>query len=272
MTARIERVVVPLDATSDHRTAIDTAARLAARVEAPVHGVFVEDEELLQAASLHFTRQSTLGLGAEPFTPERIAELLRAAAERARQELATIAERHKLAWTFETVRGSSERALVTATERDLVVAGGLSRPIGGYFRLESHWFRSVEAVSAPFLLARHAWNADGEVVIVLRDRRPVSVRLLEAAAQIAAAQGGGLTVIAPPAIADAGDFDRWIGERLAAYKGPLQIELAPAEAATLDRRIVERDCRLLAIDAAEGIAGRLRDYAERFACDILVVR
>jgi hypothetical protein len=273
MSGHIERVVVPLDATSDHRTAIDTAARLAARVGAPLHGVFVEDEELLRAAELHFTRQSTLGPGAEPFTRERTGELLRAAAERARRELADVAERYKLASTFETVRGSSERAFVTSTANDLVVAGGLSRPVGGYFRLESQWFRSVEAVSGPFLLARHDWNPDGTVVTLLRDRQPQSVRLLEAAAQIAAAQGGGLTVIAPPEIAGADDFDQWIGERLAAYGIPLQIEVAPAEPGALDRRIVQLDCRLLAIDAkAGGGAARLREYVERVACNILVVR
>ena len=131
MSGRIERVVVPLDAAAENRTAIDTAARVAARAKALLHGVFVEDEELLSAAGLGFTRQSTLGAGAEPFTMERTALQLEAAAERARRDLAAIAEHRQLKWSFEIVRGPSQRAFVSATERDLLVAGGLTRPVSG---------------------------------------------------------------------------------------------------------------------------------------------
>jgi nucleotide-binding universal stress UspA family protein len=273
MSGRIERVVLPLDAASDNRTAIDTAVRVAARVEATLHGVFVEDEELLWAAELRFTRQSTLGAGSEPFTFERTALQLQAAAERARQDLATAAEQQKLTWSFEILRGPVERALDSATERDLVVAGGLGRPVAGHFRLECRWFKSVEAAPGPFLLARHAWSDEGGVVTLLRDRNPGSIRLLDLAAQLAEARGGGLIVIRPPDIAET-----WIAEQLAAYSFPLQIEVAPAEPAVLDRRILELGCRLLAIEAkgaAEGagsIAARLRESAEKFACDILVLR
>ena len=45
----IERVVVTLDAASENRAAIETAARLAARAKAPLHGIFVEDEDLLRS-------------------------------------------------------------------------------------------------------------------------------------------------------------------------------------------------------------------------------
>jgi nucleotide-binding universal stress UspA family protein len=272
MSARIERVVVPLDAASDNRTAIDTAVRLAARIKAPVHGVFVEDEELLSAAGLHFTRQSTFGAGSLPFTPEQTVLQLQAAAERARQELAAAAEERNLIWSFASVRGPSERALAGATERDLVVAGGQTRPVAGYFRLESRWFASVEAAPGLFLLARHAWAGEGGVVSLPSGRNPGSARLLEAAAQIAEARGGGLTVIAPPAVAGAAGFEAWIAEVLATSSVRLQIEIAPTEPAVLARRLVELGCRLLAIEAkADDNGTELREWAERFACDILVV-
>ena len=105
-------------------------------------------------------------------------------------------------------------------------------------------------------------------------RNPGSARLLEAAAQIAEARGAGLTVLAPPEVAGAAGFAAWIAEVLAAYSLRLQIEIAPAEPAVLDRRIVELDCRLLAIDAGgtDGITARPRACSEKFACDILVVR
>ena len=73
MTQEIKRVIVPLDATSETGTAIDTAAHLAARWRVPLHGVFIEDEELIDLAGLPFARQVTLGAGLEALTKDHIA-------------------------------------------------------------------------------------------------------------------------------------------------------------------------------------------------------
>src|SRR5271165_2705739 len=105
MTQGIERVVVPLDAATETSTAIDTAARLAALWRVPLHGVFVEDEELIGLAGLPFARQITLGTGPEPLTKDHVEDYFRAFAERARLELAAAAERRGVEWSFETVRG-----------------------------------------------------------------------------------------------------------------------------------------------------------------------
>jgi nucleotide-binding universal stress UspA family protein len=273
MSGPIDRIVVPLDATSEHHTAIDTAARLAARAKAPLHGVFVEDEDLLNLASLPFARQVTPGAGSEPFTTESIELHLRAQADRARRELFAAAQQHRVKCTFEIVRGASELAVSGASERDLVVAGGMTRPVG-HFRVESRWWSSIGAATGPFLLARHAWSAAGGVVMLLRDRGPAAIRLLDVAAQMAETGGGILTVICPPAVAGSEGFERWITDQVAGHSVRLQIEVAPAGAAALHRRIGELDCQLLAIEAglAEGRPDRLRELVERFACDILVVR
>ena len=82
MSGPIERLVVTLDAASESRTAIDTAVRLAARTGAPLHGLFVEDDDLLSLAGLPFACQVTIGRGAEKLSSETIALQLRAAAER----------------------------------------------------------------------------------------------------------------------------------------------------------------------------------------------
>jgi nucleotide-binding universal stress UspA family protein len=303
MAGPIERVVVPLDAASESRTAIETAARLAAHAKAPLHGVFVEDEDLLHVASLPFARQFTLGAHPEKLTTEHLELHLRVAAERARKEFFAAAKRHGVTGSFEIVRGASESALTGASEHDLVVACALTRPIAGHFRLECRWWSSLEAMPGPFLLARHVWSASGSVVMLLRDRSDASARLLEAAAQIAhnadsrSAAGGGadrrgrdrrgrdrrgtdrrgaanlLTVICLPAIAGKG-FEKWIADRLAGHPVRLQIEIAPAEPAALHQRIGELDCRLLAIEAGstEGRGDRLREFVERCGCDILMVR
>jgi len=269
----IERVVVPLDAASEDRAAIEMGARLAARAGVPLHGVFVEDEELLQLAALPFTRQVTLGAGVQPLTVEDTELHLRTAAEQARRELLAAAQRHSIPCSFEVVRGASESVLAGASERDLVVAGALSRPIAGHFRLECRWWSSIELAPGPFLLARHGFEASGSVVTLLRDRSAASVRLLVVAARIAEAGGGVLTVICPPPVAGAKGFDKWLADRLAGFRVRLQVEIAPLDTAELHRRIVETGCHLLAVEAgiAEG-AARLREFVERFACDVLIVR
>ena len=268
----IERVVVPLDATSESHAAIDTAARLAARAVAPLHGIFIEDEDLLHVASLPFTRQTTLGAGVEELSREHVELHLKAAAERARRDLSAAAKRHRVTATFEIARGASTSALSLATEHDLVVAGGQTRPIGQHFRLECRWISSLDVAPGPFLLVRHAWNHAGSVVMLLRDRGAASARLLQAAARIAEAANRDLTVICPPAVAGREGLDKWISERLAGFAVRLQIEVAPAEPALLRARIAELGCRMLAIEGgAEGGSDRLREFVEHFACDILTV-
>jgi hypothetical protein len=127
MTQEINRVIVPLDAASETGAAIDTAARLAARWRVPLHGVFVEDEELIGLASLPFARQVTLGAGVEPLTKDRVEDHFRAFAERARREFAAAAERHDVKWSFESVRGPLAPDMLGG-EHDFVVAGAAEPP------------------------------------------------------------------------------------------------------------------------------------------------
>jgi nucleotide-binding universal stress UspA family protein len=268
MARSIERVVVPLDATSENLVAIETAARLAAHAKAPIIGIFVEDEDLLQLAGLPFARQVTVGAEAEKLTTEHVELHLRLAAERARRELFAAAKRHGATASFDIVRGASASALVGTSEGDIVVAGALTRPIAGHFRVECRWWSSIGVMPGPFLLARHAWNGRGSVALLLRDRGAASLRLLDAAAQIAEAADALLTVLHPPAsTADA--FRNWVSDRLAGRPIRLQVEIAPAELSALRQRLGELECRLLAIEAGDD---PLRDLVERYACDILIVR
>lgn len=270
---RIERVIVPFDAASDTRHAIAIAARLAAHAKARLHGVFIEDEDLLRLAQLPFARHVTFGVGAGPLSAKEVERQLHGAAERLRRELAAVARHHRVEWSFEVVRLAAEDPLVTATEGDLIVAGPLTRPIGRHFRAEWRWWPSVERVSSPLLLAQCDWNAAGSVLVLLRDRSPGSVRLLAMAARLVEAAGGTLTVIVPPELAGEQGFAAWIAEQVEPYSAPLRIDLAPAEPADLDRRIAELHCRVLAVYAGADVrSDRLRELFTRLACDILVVR
>lgn len=274
MSIAIERIVVPLDAVSEHQAAIDIAVRLAAQTGAPLHGVFIEDEELLHLAGLPFARQVTLGTGAKPVTTQEIEWQLRAAAERARKDLSAAAQQHQVKCSFEIARGGPTMIKSAATEGDLVVAGALTKPVTGQFRLGHRWWSSMETTTGTLLLARNVWSAPGAVVMLLRNREPGSVRLLEATAQVAAAKDTVLTVVCPRAIAGAEGFDQWLSQQIGAYSVPVQVEVVPMDPETLQERLARLDCRLLAVEAGmiEGGDDRLREMVEEFACDMLVVR
>lgn len=274
MNDLIERIVIPLDAASESRNAIDVAAQLAARTKSPLHGIFVEDADLLGLAILPFARQVTFGAGGEPLTVEHIKQQLRVATESARRDIAAAAEHHGLTWSFEVVRGSPESALSHTSERDLVVAGALTRPVAGQFRVKGRWWSSIGAAPGPLLLARHAWQRQGAILVMLRDQSHGSGRLLNAAARIAEARNVKLTLICTTDPGGREGLEPWATGNLAQYSVPLQIEPAPTEGAALQERMLELDCRLLAIEAsfAEQKPGWITAFVERAGCDLLVVR
>ena len=180
---------------------------------------------------------------------ETAALQLRAAAERTRQELVGAANRHRIECTFEIVQGTNATAVAGASQRDLVVAGGLTRPIAGHFQVEHRWRSSVKTATGPFLLARSAWTAPGSVAILLRDRDAASARLFETAAQIAAARDSILAVLCTPTLAAAAGMEQWIAERAATHGVQVQIEAAPAEPTVLRERLGQLDCRVIALNA-----------------------
>ncbi|HEX5321506.1 MAG TPA: hypothetical protein VFW46_20280 [Stellaceae bacterium] len=274
MRGQIERVVVPLDAASENRAAIDTAARLAHRWGARLHGVFVEDGDLLHLARLPFARQVSLGIGVETLTADQVSRQLRAFAATARRDLESAARRHGVAWSFEISEAAAEDAALTASERDFLVAGGATRPIGRHFRVECRWWNAMERAAVSFMLVHREWAASGTVVTLLRDRGAASVRVLDAAAQCAEAVAGILTVAAPAKLAASPGFQAWLGQRLAPNQVEVQVELAPEDGTALLEHFAALDCELLVLGAAavETQPRLIRQIAARAAYGLLIVR
>src|SRR5882672_198441 len=249
MIQGIKRVVVSLDAASEPGTAIDTAARLAAHWRIPLHGVFIEDQELIGLAGLPFARQVTLGTGAEPLTRDHVEDHFRAFAERVRRELATAADQHGVKWSFEVVR--SPLAADALGKNDFVVIGAVTRPIGGHFRIASRCWSWTATITRPFLLAKREWESGGSVFTLLRRRSPQSARTLGIAAQIAAFGGSSLTVAGTPDLAGSEDFAAWVAGLLEGHSLNLQTEPLAPQPAALRQRIIDLDCRLLVLEATE---------------------
>jgi hypothetical protein len=269
MKEKIARVVVPLDAASDNRPAIDTAARLAARWHVPLFGVFVEDEELLGLAGLPFAAEVTRR-GREKLTKRQVEAHLRAFAERARRDLEATAGRHHVESSFAVVRGPLADALA---EGDFVVAGAASRPVGGHFRVRSRWWAASATTRHPLFLARREWQAGGSVVAVLAGRGRDAARLLQLAAEIAGLGSRALKILGAADLAAPEALALWVAEVLGGEALELTIEPVPAEPTSLRRRTAELDCRLVvfAADVAGGLPEDLAELAEEAQCDLLVV-
>jgi hypothetical protein len=273
MNHEINRVLVPLDAVSETRIPIDTGAHLAARWRVPLHGIFVEDEELVSFASLPFARQAMPGLGFRPLTKDHLDDYFRAFAERARQELKTAAERHGVKWSFEVVRGPLAGDALCASEHDFVVAGATTRPIGGYFDIPSRWCSISPALARPLLLARREWQTGGSVLALLRRRGPEAAQAIDIAAQIASFCSGVLTVASTAEFAGSDELSAWVSQLLAGHSLTVRTEAATIAAAALRQRITELDCRLLVAISEPETAGsdELREALKRLQCDVLIV-
>jgi len=122
------RVIVGLEGLPRSRAALQAAADIAARSEAELLALFVEDANLLEWAALPFAREvgfpSALTRAPDPLALERT---LRALARDAERMLAALARGTPLRWSYRVARGALMRELLAAAaETDLVVAGSVA--------------------------------------------------------------------------------------------------------------------------------------------------
>lgn len=263
---RIERVVVRLDAVSDSMAAITEAAGLAARWQATLQGLFVEDEALLRLAALPFAREvgatgASGGLGS-------LEDHVRLAGRAAERGLAAAAAPHRLAWSFDRVRRSMSQPLDGIAARDFLVMTVESRPFADHLRLPVAGALAAGLRHRPSLLLRGRRRDGARRVVALLGRGADTGHLLDAAATVAACRAAALTVLGRTE--DAGDdaLARWI----AASPPGLSIRLETvSDAASMRRRLDELDCAVLALgaDGPDALPAPLPDTGDY---DLLLVR
>jgi hypothetical protein len=122
----IRRIVVSMESAPQDRAALEAAADIAARLQAELVGLFIEDIDLLHFAALPFAREVGFPSATRrPLDVSAMERSLRSLAEEGRRALAEIAGRMPLRWSFRVARGStSVELLAAAAEADLLVARG----------------------------------------------------------------------------------------------------------------------------------------------------
>ncbi len=181
----IKRILVALDASGHSRAALEAAARLAARIDAELIGLFVEDEVLIRTAALPFTREvRSLSITGELGSGLDMERQLDAQARRAKRLLHRLAVEAGLASSFRVVRGDVKAKLLAASrEVDLITLGRLGYSARFLPRIGSIARGVMLEASCPVLVLHHGVRLHPSVV-VLYDGSEGADRALHLAAQI----------------------------------------------------------------------------------------
>lgn len=111
-------ILVSLDTLRGDVGALERLAEIAALLQRRLHGLYIEDEDLLTIAGLPFTREINLHTRDESnLERNQLEQQMRAMARQAEAMLAQSAERWGVEWQFQQVRGKVTAELAKAAER-----------------------------------------------------------------------------------------------------------------------------------------------------------
>lgn len=142
------RILVTLEAHPLARSAVDAAADMAARLQAELVALVVEDIQLLHFAAMPFAREvghaSAHRRELDVATMERSLRRLAADAER---WLAIAAARAPMQWSLRVTRGARVAEIVAAAhDADLIVTGDTAILLCSHCRDADDWEREARKV------------------------------------------------------------------------------------------------------------------------------
>jgi nucleotide-binding universal stress UspA family protein len=127
----IKRILIAIDASPYSLTALEAAAELAEKLEVELHGIYIEDTNLLRLAELPFAREFRYSRAAsQKLDSSQMTEQLRLQAALARRHFDNLVTQRKLDHSFQVTRGVIANELQKATqESDILVMGRISRSL-----------------------------------------------------------------------------------------------------------------------------------------------
>jgi nucleotide-binding universal stress UspA family protein len=200
MTARpdtrtFHRILVTLDSSRSGQSALEAAALLAEAMEYELVGLFVEDSDLMTLATLPFSRQVLRSGVIQNLDPAELQKEMAAHAAAARHAMQQVAVRHRLRWSFRSVRGDVAAAFTAAAaEVDILCIGrrGPDRyrrmPLGNPMRM------ALDRRS-PVLVAGQFTDRIDKPVAVIVDRAAPEMEGVRLAGRIASKAETGLVVL-----------------------------------------------------------------------------
>jgi nucleotide-binding universal stress UspA family protein len=278
-TGDYRRVLIALDASPESLAALNAAARLAARLEAELTGLFVEDIDLLNLAGLPFAREATaFSLASRSLDAAAVERELKTRAAAARRALSSVAESLHLRWSFRVTRGRVEAELLAAAqEADLVAVGRGMRPLSGRAKLGRTALAVASGTTRSILVAASRSAPSDAPIAVAFDASEGSKRALATAARLAQRDDRKLIVLVT------GDTDETLSQREIEVTQRLRdigvgaATLRPVRSADIGDlvRALAGEGISLFVSCAGGVASELGTFGalvERSACSILLVR
>ncbi|MBM3518313.1 MAG: hypothetical protein FJX56_10710 [Alphaproteobacteria bacterium] len=176
--AAVQRLLVALDTARDSRDVIELAAEYAARLNAELMGLFVEDTALLTLAALPCAREVRLASArAKRISVPTVERQLRVRESATRSALEAVARMRKVSWSFQVTRGRATSVpLEAAPEIDLIMVTAAS-------------WRLVRRVGV------YGWRPGPSRILVTFDGSAEGRRALEVAGQLA--DGAAVSVLVP---------------------------------------------------------------------------
>jgi hypothetical protein len=254
------RVLLTLDCDELDADAFRAIAALADERELELTGLYVEDEDLLNAARLPGLSEVSLTTGEVTLvTPERIEAQVMSQAQRARTLFENTARSLNFKYSFRVTRGRvAEASARAAIASDIVVISRALRATGLRSRRGSH-FAPIIAQHTNLLFVNEPW-ASGNSVIVLCESAAVCERALTVARRIAAVERVDLLVAVPAELSETRPPP---GDRI--------IELEPWTEAAIAVLCERENARLLVLPPTEKLDWRtlLVNMIDRLPCSLL---
>lgn len=273
----VRRILVALDASSHSLAALEAAVALAARLDAELMGLFVEDINLLRLAGLPFAREVGYpGATERPLDHATMERQLRVLAKEAGRAMAEAAARRRVLWSFRSVRGHvAAEVLAAAQGVDLLALGTSSRAISRRVRLGSTARAVVEKAPCMVLFLQHRIGIE-HAVQVAYDGSAGARHAVAVAAGLAAPMGVPLAVfLLGEDAATAGQLEPQVRAEVRAL--PIQVRsqpLGPATVRHLAQAVRITGGGLLVLDGASPLlhGEGLQILLEAIDCSVLLVK
>ena len=170
-------VLVAVDTSPQSLAALETAARVAAHLNAELRGIYVEDIDLVRTAELPFACTISFSGQPVPLTSEALQRQLSRQAAIARNAVEAAGLRSNLTWSFLVTRGSVDREIAEAGSlADLITVGrtgwsGLrAKPLGSVPRS-----LAIMGTTSVLMVGEHGLQ---KPVVVIDDGGPSSDRAI----------------------------------------------------------------------------------------------
>lgn len=266
----IRRVVIACDVQDEINLAVRKATELAARWGVPVHGVFLQNENLRRLAGLPLGRPVSLSRpgATQSFDTDDLETLFSALAAGMQRALAAAAAAEGLDWSFAELRDVPSAAGALLAEGDLLVVEAGVGGTAGAWRPRSHWESVAGDLGGMVLLRRGEAAGRRRVVLVIGAAGSDHPRAFDAARALARPRDETTLLLLAPSGAEP---DPALARALA-VRGIRSVSIERAAgAAAIRERVAALAPRLVIVETAALETAALQALIAETRCDLLLV-